>query len=807
MTRLAKLFALAGLTTLAASVSAQSVDPKNATRVDSMADMQATAGPDLIAAERLAGSPSWSFNNRARGQVEAGGSGDAGSSMSLRFPEFTADPDKFDWEDTAPGALLKFPETLDLQPWDVIVFEVTNLADTVGCYGVRMKGKSGRPVFMFEGVPAGQTERIVLNVQWAYPHFKSGETAWLLLHKGYAARNENLRFDRIRPAHRAVTYVWDVQDRLKKSGDKLPGDTRRQLDQRAQELLDTYWAGDLTGQHLEEQAHQLTADLDQQMLAAVRQMVADHATEAGDEGFVALTQTSMQRLPLTLAHLEDPRFGEPVEMWAAGRERESVQVAVVPRGETLREVSWSLSPLVHEDGEQQKIQPRARVVGYIEMTAQTRYTPVGVNPSWRADPLLEIDRVAEVPADELLPLWIDVTVPAGAAAGRYEGSLTLRASGGERQVPIVLHVWPFDLPEKPALRTALSNRYHPLRLIYGEDRAPQIQRKIENMMLQEYGLDPGGLYRHHLPEGSPPDWDVARLKELKDMGLTGINLGWVRLPRGKSLANIDAAMPDIDRQLDLIEQYLPTVDAAGVRDLAYIYAFDELQSHRTGVANQLAAHINQRFPGIPVMMTMREAHFGTNQPRGGDIDIYVPRFNEYFDHFETVERSRKMGNTVWWYTCVNPDHPYPNLFVDYPLIESRLIMGAMPAKYNPPGFLYYSTNRWRNAEAIDVTGPRTEFRVDSYIGTNADGILFYPGPDGPLGSVRLENMRDGMEDLAYYKMLRELIPADRDDAQVPEEVAASLIEYTRDPRVLTAERRRLAEAILKASQKAETAAK
>lgn len=41
---------------------------------------------------------------------------------------------------------------------------------------------------------------------------------------------------------------------------------------------------------------------------------------------------------------------------------------------------------------------------------------------------------------------------------------------------------------------------------------------------------------------------------------------------------------------------------------------------------------------------------------------------------------------------------------------------------------------------------------------NGDGILVYPGAQGPLSSIRLENIRDGLEDAA---LLRGLTPSIR----------------------------------------------
>ncbi|HJN14374.1 MAG TPA: DUF4091 domain-containing protein, partial [Armatimonadota bacterium] len=50
-------------------------------------------------------------------------------------------------------------------------------------------------------------------------------------------------------------------------------------------------------------------------------------------------------------------------------------------------------------------------------------------------------------------------------------------------------------------------------------------------------------------------------------------------------------------------------------------------------------------------------------------------------------------------------------------------------------------------------------------GRNGDGYFIYPGPDGPLTSLRFEIMRDGVEDYDCLRMLEEL--RETKDARIP----------------------------------------
>ena len=127
-----------------------------------------------------------------------------------------------------------------------------------------------------------------------------------------------------------------------------------------------------------------------------------------------------------------------------------------------------------------------------------------------------------------------------------------------------------------------------------------------------------------------------------------------------------------------------------------------------------------------------------------------------------MAEARRQGKQVWWYICCAPLKPYPNIFVDSPQIEIRLLMGAMTAKYRPDGFLYYETTNWRKHGNPQSLGEEvfTDWNPNSFGHVNGDGYWFYRGPDDiPLPSIRVEGFRDGLEDYAYHEILRGKVEA------------------------------------------------
>ena len=79
-------------------------------------------------------------------------------------------------------------------------------------------------------------------------------------------------------------------------------------------------------------------------------------------------------------------------------------------------------------------------------------------------------------------------------------------------------------------------------------------------------------------------------------------------------------------------------------------------------------------------------------------------------------------------------------------------------KYNVKGLLYWSVNAWSNGaewRKIDAEFPY------------GDGRLIYCGKRyglyGPIGSIRLEYLRDGIEDFQYLTMIEELYGREKAD--------------------------------------------
>jgi hypothetical protein len=202
-------------------------------------------------------------------------------------------------------------------------------------------------------------------------------------------------------------------------------------------------------------------------------------------------------------------------------------------------------------------------------------------------------------------------------------------------------------------------------------------------------------------------------------------------------------------------------------------------------------------PDIPVMITT----YG--------LEPFLPdgleRWAVHAPVFDTVNNARVLerigaGEEVWWYVDQTPPRPYGNFFVDFDSIDHRILFWQAWA-LGVRGMHYRSINDHRGGgdpwkELVDVTP------------VNGDGFLVYTDKNGPINSIRWENIRDGIDDYDYLAVFndrrRKLLAQPGHEALLQraaevynlKDVIPSLVSFTRDPEVLEKKRRAIAEMIV-----------
>jgi hypothetical protein len=483
-------------------------------------------------------------------------------------------------------------------------------------------------------------------------------------------------------------------------------------------------------------------------------------------------------------------IGGVLKIELAANEYEGVQL-VLRSTKPLSGVRVSVSDLV-ADGNQRIAAKQVEVlpVGYVN----TKKPPYSVDyVGWWPDPLLDFLTSFDLDADVWQPVWLDVHTMSGQPAGLYKGIVNVHAEGvADLLIPLEVTVWNFAVPKTYHLPLAVVFWDDMLREMYSKDPTEQgkysaycrdeiqaeslgdgearhlveLRRKCHDLILAHH-LIPDNIYRDRPPR-------IDDVQRWKAAGASNFNI--IHVP---SNANLKAGDPypaeDKKRILDALADYVPKLKKEGLLDLAYIYGFDEIKSNQFAALKDIFGEIKRRYPMIPLMTTAYDHSYGRETGLDSCVDVWVPLTEKYGVTEETIEAARKRGRQVWWYICCGPRHPYANWFVEYTAAEHRLLMGFMAQKFNTQGFLYYSLNFWctnRETQTPDgkttVTenapfrepinrGPLTNSDGKSWTNYNGDGLIFYPGPNGPLATIRMKCIRDGLEDYEYFWLLKRAV--------------------------------------------------
>ena len=507
-----------------------------------------------------------------------------------------------------------------------------------------------------------------------------------------------------------------------------------------------------------------------------------------------------------------------VRLDAAGDEAESFQLVVVPDGQDLSGVTVDASALKGPGGE---VPLRWHRVGYVE-TSQPKYVVDYVG--WWPDPLYPAGPF-DVSAGQRQPLWLTAEVPADQLAGEYQGTVTVSCGDAKVAVPVTLRVRDFTLPRPGALATSfglyawvLSGWYH--KEAYQQAMKPEVFQRW-CAFLNHYRLTAKNIGREYTqlkPTDDGYEADLAPLDEtvkpLLAEGLDPRGFSVYRLPSGPSVKQT-GDQTDTDDWAARVKAYDTAWRQRGLPEGVFIYGVDEPHPEMYPILQEAYRKVKAVAPQYPIMQTIGDPH---PDALVGLVDIWCPltaRADQGFYH----ERQRA-GDTFWTYICCSPHPPYANFFIDQPATDHRVLFWQVK-QLGATGLLYWCVCWWYGAPNA-VSGqphfPDVPFQTDGQRsslvshGVNGDGLLVYPGPDEtPWPSLRLEIVRDGIEDYEYLALLDRLVAeADRLPAAqrpkellarakalqaVPESISQSMTEYTKESRLMIERRRQVAEVI------------
>ncbi|NLN91832.1 MAG: DUF4091 domain-containing protein [Candidatus Hydrogenedens sp.] len=543
--------------------------------------------------------------------------------------------------------------------------------------------------------------------------------------------------------------------------------------------------------------------------------------------------------------------GTALRIETAKNEAEAAQLVLLPE-KTLHHVRVSATDLKSAEG--------AVISGGAVDVLRVRHVPVmqptdpTAPPADWADPLPPQKDGLTVKAGVNQPFWIRVKPGKDAPAGEYSGQLIVTADDYRQEVPFELRVFDFTLPDRMSCVSTFGLN-HDMAIRYHGATADADKRRVVDSYLQAmadhhltpHDLSPLDPFIVHWPDISPenPPEDIKSLKVHFDWeaydrgterGFQEFHFNSVRVPvQGMGWGNfyyqrapsIRGFTEDTEVYQHLFADYCRQLgehfEEKGWIEDSFIYWFDEPEEKDYPFVMNGFNKFKKHAPKIGRMIT-EEIHEGLY----GGPNIWCPL---PFLWNEKDARAREaLGEKIWWYVCTLPKEPYAGLFIDHPATDFRVWLWQTWER-NIVGFLIWHSILWHS-----VTGyPDPEHPQNPYEDTmawsysygeetplpwgNGDARFLYPPEavadgrpskanfEAPVDTIRIEMLRDGIEDYEYLAMLRSAIEEKKEHLteeeletftallEVPDTISKTLSIFTKDPAPIEAQRRKVAEAL------------
>lgn len=417
----------------------------------------------------------------------------------------------------------------------------------------------------------------------------------------------------------------------------------------------------------------------------------------------------------------------------------------------------------------------------------------------------------DIKAGESQSFVIKATTTAASKPGEYSATLTVVDANGKevKKATVFAYVWSFDLSDASACKTLMDLggsgiyvSYYDYGGVLSNDRGENLPVIYYNFLL-DYRVN-----AYSLPYAND-DGSFSNEKFLAYLNNPRVQafqpLGWAKELEPWKVAN---AYEFLSQNEEWMEK-------------AYFYPVDEpLTVERLDDINNYGQILAENFPGYKLIAPM---HVNYAAPDGdffsyvtGAVNVWCPKtfffttFAEWFDNrdlnYGTTPAMEEQlgslrdrfwaeqegGDEVWWYVTRSPNDPEITLIINTEAVNIRTLFWQQKL-YNVDGFLYYSLNHWTNGSDRYWVSSADKFYngMDAMHEINNDypyevygsGILIYSGAyfaqTDPVASLRLESVRDGIEDYEYLTMLEEIYGKEVVDAIITT-WTTSLGEYSTD---------------------------
>lgn len=385
-----------------------------------------------------------------------------------------------------------------------------------------------------------------------------------------------------------------------------------------------------------------------------------------------------------------------------------------------------------------------------------------------------------VKADKNAILYITFYIPKETVAGAYTGNFSVVTDGITTNIPVTLNVYDYTLTDETTTKTSFTWRYN--RVGSGEmDYTTEMYQTYYDFF-QDYRIT---LQNPVVDVNTAEQFADAVEKDFDDMSC------YTFMPYIGELGGVESAWSATKAQL--LELARRSTAEKNLLEKAMFYFIDEpdltsdsviidrtqrLKAHNqrlVATANEIAADSTGAYDDFKAIDNWREYIEDIPNiipinlsPIIGRLDEQIvidfltevnclcPGYKSYYQTLSYMDILKEdFDIDIWWYGCINPVSPYSNYHIGNTNLLSCRSNTWLQVMYGVEGNLYWDAAAYTSYASLSYGDP-----VDVYtspyraVGTSSDlagdGFLTYPGAKygyyGPLPSLRLMAIRDGMED-------------------------------------------------------------
>jgi hypothetical protein len=396
------------------------------------------------------------------------------------------------------------------------------------------------------------------------------------------------------------------------------------------------------------------------------------------------------------------------------------------------------------------------------------------------DPLFPLEKEIALEASRTEALWVSVFAPKETRAGTYRGMVEVDAGKQKLRLSFQVEVFAATVPKEQQLWVTnwfwfeheLMARHYP-KLKSDSDRYWRVLENIGRTMaeykqnvvfvpvrtLAKAQLADGAVqYDFSLVDRWIETFDKAGMAHMIEGGHLSGRLGGgydspyvipTDLVENGQMVRKDLAADDPRAEHNLREflrQLRDHLKEKGWLSRYVQHVHDEPHGTEMPIYRRFVHIVSEELPGVPTLdaISLREDISAQEE-----TTIWVPKLGTFDEQLDAIAAHKARGGQSWYYICLDPRGKYLNRFIDFPLIKVRLLPW-LNYRYRLTGYLHWGGNFWTDR-------PFENLQPDwggGFVLPAGDNAIVYPDPehDGVLVSMRLEVMREGIED---YELLME----------------------------------------------------